>query len=70
MFKLRFDWYIIAAANYLLIPGLKTVSGRYLEPQMSKSNCISTFYFAEMYQCDELITNTRKFIYANFASVA
>ena len=37
---------------------------------MSKSNCISTFYFAEMYQCDELITNTRKFIHANFASVA
>ena len=23
-----------------------------------------------MYQCDELITNTRKFIHANFASVA
>ena len=61
---------LIAAANYLLIPGLKTVSGRYLERQMSKSNCISTFYFAEMYQCDELITNTREFIHANFASVA
>ena len=37
---------------------------------MSKSNCISIFYFAEMYQCDELITNTKKFIHANFASVA
>ena len=37
---------------------------------MSKSNCISIFYFAEKYQCDELITNTRKFIHANFASVA
>ena len=61
---------LIAAANYLLIPGLKTVSGRFLERQMSKSNCISTFYFAEMYQCDELITNTRKFIHANFTSVA
>ena len=61
---------LIAAANYLLIPGLKTVSGRFLERQMSKSNCISTFYYAEMYQCDELITNTRKFIHANFESVA
>jgi len=61
---------LIAAANYLLIPGLKKLSGRFLERQMSKSNCISTFYFAEMYQCDELITNTRKFIHANFASVA
>ena len=58
------------AANYLLIERLKTVSERFLERQMSESNCISTFYFAEMYQCDELITNTRKFIHANFASVA
>ena len=61
---------LIAAANYLLIPGLKKLSERFLERQMSISNCISTFYFAEMYQCDELITNTRKFIHANFASVA
>ena len=61
---------LIAAANYFLIPGLKTVSGRFLERQITKSNCISTFYFAEMYQCDELITNTTKFIHANFASVA
>ena len=61
---------LIAAANYFLIPGLKTVSGRFLERQITKSNCISTFYFAEMYQCGELITNTRKFIHANFASVA
>ena len=61
---------LIAAANYLLIPGLKKLSGRFLERQIAKSNCISTFYFAEMYQCDELITNTRKFIHANFASVA
>ena len=38
---------LIAAANYLLIPGLKTVSGRFLEEQMSESNCISTVYFAE-----------------------
>ena len=61
---------LVATANYLLIPGLKKLSGRFLERQMSKSNCISTFSFAEMYQCDELITNTRKFIHANFASVA
>ena len=61
---------LIAAANYLVIPGLKTLSGRVLERQLSKSNCISTFYFAEMHQCDEQITNNRKFIHANFASVA
>ena len=61
---------LIAAANYLIIPGLKKLSGRFLQRQMTKSNCISTFYFAEMHQCNELITNTRKFIHANFASVA
>jgi len=61
---------LIAAANYFLIPGLKKLSGRFLERQMSESNCISTFYLAEIYQCDELINNTRKFIHANFASVA
>ena len=37
---------------------------------MSKSNCITTFYFAEKYQCDELIANSRKFINANISSVA
>ena len=61
---------LIAAANYLLILGLERLSGQFLEQQITKSNCVSTFYFAEMYQCDELITNTRKFIHANFSSVA
>jgi len=61
---------LIAAANFLVIPILKKLSGQFLERQISKSNCISTFYFAEMYQCDELITKTRKFIHENFASVA
>ena len=37
---------------------------------MSESNCLSTFYLAEIYQCDELINNSRKFIHANFVSVA
>ena len=61
---------LIAVADYLLIPSLKNLSGQFLEQQITKSNCISTFYFAEMYQCDELITNSRKFIHENFASVA
>jgi len=61
---------LIAAANFLVIPGLKKLSGRFLELEMSESNCISMFYFAEMYQCDELIINTSKFIHANFTSVA
>ena len=36
---------LIAAGNYLMMPSLKTVSGRFLDQEMSMSNCISTFYF-------------------------
>ena len=61
---------LIAAGNYLIIPSLKTVSGRFLEGEMSNKNCISTFYFAEKYQCNELLTNSRGFIHENFACVA
>ena len=59
---------LMAAADYLLLTCLKTVSGRFVEKQMSISNCISTFYFAEKYQCEELINDSRKFTH-NFASV-
>ena len=60
---------LIAAGNYLMIPSLKTVSGRFLEDEMTDSNCISTFYFAEKYDCVELIRDSREFIHQNFASV-
>ena len=60
---------LIAAGNYLMIPSLKTVSGRFLQGEMSNTNCISTFYFAEKYDCIELIRNSRKFVHENFASV-
>ena len=61
---------LIAAGNYLIIPSLETVSWRFLEGEMSNKNCISTFYFAEKYQCNELLTNSRGFIHENFACVA
>ena len=60
---------LIAAGNYLMIPSLKTVSGRFLEAEMTESNCISTFYFAEKYDCVELIRDSREFIHENFAFV-
>ena len=60
---------LIVAGNYLIIPSLKTVSGRFLEGEMSNSNCLSTFYHAEKYDCDELIGNSRKFIHENFVCV-
>ena len=60
---------LVVAGNYLIIPSLKTASGRFLETEMSNCNCISTFYLAEKYDCVELIHNSRKFIHENFASV-
>jgi len=61
---------LIVAADYLLLECLKTFSGRFLEQQLTSSNCISTFYFAEKYKCAELVPKSRKFVHDNFASVA
>ena len=62
---------LIIVAEYLLIEGLKTKSGRFLEQQqMTCSNCISTLNFAEKYRCEELVINSTKFMLENFASVA
>ena len=62
---------LIIAADYLLLVCLKTLfAGRFLEQRLSHSDCISTFYFAERYQCEELVARTRKFVHENFASVA
>ena len=37
---------------------------------MNASNCISSYRFAELYQFDEMLSRTKQFILANFASVA
>ena len=61
---------LVIATNYLLVPNLKTISGRFIQQQMCELNCISTFYFAEKYDCEELLNDSKSFIHANFASVA
>ena len=61
---------LIIAADFLLLICLKTFAGRFLEQRLTNYNCISTFYFAEKYQCEELVAKTRKFVHENFASVA
>ena len=61
---------LIMAADFLLLVCLKTLAERFLEQLLTNSNCISTFYFAEKYQCEELVAKTRKFVHENFASVA
>ena len=61
---------LIIVADFLLLVCLKTFAGRFLVQGLSNSDCISTFYFAEKYQCEELVAKTRKFVHENFASVA
>ena len=59
---------LIVAADYLLLPNLKTIAGRFLKDNMTTSNCISIYYFAEKYRCEERVI--RKFILSNFEVVA
>ena len=61
---------LVVATNYLLVPNLKTISGRFIQQQICELNCISTFYFAEKYDCEELLNDSKSFIHANFRSVA
>lgn len=61
---------LIFAAEYLLLVSLKTRLGRFLEKQLTSTNCISTLRFAQKYRCDELVDTCTKFMHDNFASVA
>ncbi|XP_078375732.1 kelch-like protein 40 [Oculina patagonica] len=61
---------LIEAADYLLLPNLKIVAGRFLKENLTMSNCISIYYFAEKYRCYELVVNAREFVLSNFALVA
>ena len=60
---------LVVATNYLLVPNLKTISGL-IQQQICELNCISAFYFAEKYDCEELLNDSKNFIHANFRSVA
>ncbi|XP_068685048.1 gigaxonin-like [Montipora foliosa] len=61
---------LIEAADYLLMPGLKTIAGKFVEKEMlSLANCIACYYFAKRYNCDSLESVVRKFIILNFKAV-
>ena len=61
---------LITSANYLLLPGLKTQAGRFLQQNLDVSNCIVNYYFAAKYQCDDLLQNVRGFVNSNFIPVS
>ena len=57
------------AAEYLLLDELKAFSEKYLAETLTSSNCMSIYYFAEQYRCQELTIKSREFILSNFAAV-
>ncbi|XP_073231580.1 kelch-like protein 11 [Porites lutea] len=61
---------LIEAAEYLLLDRLKTFSEKYLvQETLTSSNCMTIYYFAEQYRCQELTMKTRQFILSNFTAV-
>ncbi|XP_068692837.1 kelch-like protein 17 [Montipora foliosa] len=60
---------MIATADYLLLPGLKTLAGEYLKMNLTPENCVFNYYFAEKYQSFVLMGESCKMINANFSEV-
>ena len=60
---------LIATANFLLLPSLKTMAGNVLKESVSTENCLFNYYFAEKYECVELREKCREVINSNFSVV-
>ena len=60
---------LIVIADYLLLPGLKTMACNFLKENVTIENCIVNYYFAEKYQCAELKEEAREVINSNFSAV-
>ena len=60
---------LIATANFLLLPGLKTMAANVLKETVTTENCVFNYYFAEKYECVELKDKCRDVINANFSVV-
>ena len=60
---------LIATANYLLLPSLKTMAGNVLKKTVTTENCLFNYYFAEKYECVELKEKCREVIKSKFRVV-
>ena len=60
---------LIATANFLLLPSLKTMVGNVLKETVSTENCVFNYYFADKYECVELKEKCREVINTNFSVV-
>ena len=60
---------LIATANFLLLPSLKTMAANVLKDTLTTENCVFNYYFAEKYDCVELKDKCHKVINTNFSVV-
>ena len=60
---------LMATADYLLLPGLKTMVGRYLMQILTIENCVFYYYFADKYRCMHLKDRAREMINSDFSAV-
>ena len=60
---------LIVAADYLLLQNLKSLTEGVLLQKLDTSNCFSTYYISQRYQCKELFLKTKNFILANFINL-
>ena len=60
---------LIATADYLLLPGLKSLACDFLKGILATENCVFNYYFAERYQCMNLMDECRELIKSNFSAV-
>ena len=61
---------LIAAADYFVMPSLKALCGKAILKTLALCNCVSIYYFASKYRCEELQKGAKDFILANFVAVA
>ena len=60
---------LFATADYLLLPGLRTVAGNFIKDTVTTENCVFNYYFAIKYQCIELKEKSSELIHSNFSVV-
>ena len=60
---------LIATANFLLLPSLKTMAGNVLIETVTTENCFFNYYFADKYECVDLKEKCREVINTNFGVV-
>ena len=60
---------LIATADYLLLPGLKTAACDFLKEKVTVENCVVNYYFAVKYQCAKLKQKSCDVINSKFSVV-